>query len=266
MRRVVETARFVSRRSSIAANAGLAAFALVSAGAALAVGLEPRATLVAGRHQLRVTGTEQPCNPGNSFSLSVLVRQGGPPATGRSGTRACTRKAERWQVLVTVARGNALKPGTATAQARATVKRDTTIVASRLWTATLTLRCPAPPHSPKEGVITQTVLTPPGGRILPTGIAEIRRNNRQLGVLIVASGLKPNTSHDHYAVWLYNSPTDNILLGFVDPQVKSNGWLRSAGGLPARAGCFRLIYVSLETTANPTRPHRIALTGQFTIM
>ncbi len=77
--------------------------------------------------------------------------------------------------------------------------------------------------------------------------------------------MPPNTKHDAYAVWLYNSPTDSHILGFVNPGVGTNGRLSTAGALPTNASHFKQLIVTLETQSNPKRPGKIILQGTLTL-
>ncbi len=124
-----------------------------------------------------------------------------------------------------------------------------------------------------NGGTTTTATTPSGSKILaqinlnpPTagkskGIAEVLREGGKIGLAIVATGLKANTAHDAYAVWLYNSPSDAHLLGFVSPGVAANGRLQTAGALPANASHFHKLLVTLETKASPHSPGPTVLEG-----
>ena len=53
------------------------------------------------------------------------------------------------------------------------------------------------------------------------GIAEVLNEGSADGVAIVAQNMPPNANKppNAYAVWLYNSPTDAQILGFVNPGV-----------------------------------------------
>jgi hypothetical protein len=82
---------------------------------------------------------------------------------------------------------------------------------------------------------------------------------------IIAQGVPPNTAHDAYAVWLYNSPTDSKLLGFVNPGIKANGVLRTLGPLPTDASHFKQLLVTRETQAKPHGPGTIILQGGLNI-
>ena len=47
------------------------------------------------------------------------------------------------------------------------------------------------------------------------GIAEVFRRGSTTGILIAAQNVPPNSKHDAYAVWIYNSSSDAVRLGFV---------------------------------------------------
>jgi hypothetical protein len=111
-------------------------------------------------------------------------------------------------------------------------------------------------------VIAQINLNPPSGGTAK-GIGEVLRQQGKKGIAIVAQGLTPNTKKppNAYAVWLYNSPTDSRILGFVNPGVGTNGRLQTAGGLPINASHFQKLLVTLETQSNPKSPGTIVLEG-----
>jgi hypothetical protein len=112
-------------------------------------------------------------------------------------------------------------------------------------------------------VVAQINLKPPTGGTKPVGIAEVLQEKGKTGIAIVAQGLTPNTKKppDAYAVWLYNSPTDSRILGFVSPSVGSNGRLQTAGGLPTNASHFQKLLVTRESQSNPKAPGTIVLEG-----
>jgi hypothetical protein len=66
-------------------------------------------------------------------------------------------------------------------------------------------------------------------------------------------------------VWLYNSPGDAQLLGFVSPGVGKARRLSTVGRLPANASHFKKMLVTLETRANPMTPGQIVLRGSLTL-
>jgi hypothetical protein len=116
---------------------------------------------------------------------------------------------------------------------------------------------------PKARLVAQVNLRPPSGAGSAAGIAEILKAGANQAVAIIAQHLSPNGKHDAYAVWLYNSPTDSHLLGFVSPPVSSNGQLRTEGTLPANASHYHKLIVTLETQASPASPGKIALQGNL---
>ncbi len=83
-----------------------------------------------------------------------------------------------------------------------------------------------------------------------------------VGVVVVAQGVPANTTHDAYAIWLYNSPTDARLLGFVNQRVKADGKLQTEGALPPNANHFRQMLLTIETHGSPKAPGTIILQGQ----
>jgi hypothetical protein len=120
--------------------------------------------------------------------------------------------------------------------------------------------------STSASVVAQVNLTPPSGRSKAAGIAEVLRQGATKGIAIVAQHVLPNTIKppSAYAVWLYNSPTDARILGFVNPGVGSNGRLSTAGQLPANASHFKELVVTLETSGAPKTPGTIVLQGKLT--
>ncbi len=114
-------------------------------------------------------------------------------------------------------------------------------------------------------LIAQVNLVSPTGAKKTAGVAQVIRQGANTGLVIVAQGVPANTSHDAYAVWLYNSPTDSHILGFVNPGVKADGKLQTAGVLPANASHFKQLLVTLETQAKPHGPGKIVLEGALTL-
>jgi hypothetical protein len=119
--------------------------------------------------------------------------------------------------------------------------------------------------STAASVVAQVNLTPPSGRGKAAGIAEVLRQGATKGIAIVAQHVTPNTTKppNAYAVWLYNSPADARILGFVNPGVGSNGRLSTAGALPSDASRFKELVVTLETSGAPKTPGTIVLQGKL---
>jgi len=116
-------------------------------------------------------------------------------------------------------------------------------------------------------ILSQVNLLPPSGAKSPVGIAYVVRVRSQIGMLVAAEGLKPNTKHppNYYAIWLYNSGADDRFLGLVTPGVTSNGEFRLPSPLPSNASHFTKLLVTLETGVpkKPVdgQPGRIVLEG-----
>jgi hypothetical protein len=112
-------------------------------------------------------------------------------------------------------------------------------------------------------VLAQVNLTPTAAGSKAAGIAEVLREGTTDGIAIVAQNIPPNSTYppNAYAVWLYNSPTDAHILGFVNPGVGVNQRLSTAGGLPSNAAHYKQLLVTLETTASPKTPGTVVLQG-----
>jgi hypothetical protein len=125
-----------------------------------------------------------------------------------------------------------------------------------------------PTSGTSASVVAQINLSPPSGTKTSksAGIAEVLNEGRTDGVAIVAQNVPANTSKpaNAYAVWLYNSPKDAKLLGFVTPAVDKSGRLQTAGPLPSNASHFKQLIVTVETTAKPKAPGSIVLQGALT--
>jgi len=135
---------------------------------------------------------------------------------------------------------------------------STTAASTRSTTSTSTTSSASPQ------IVSQVNLTSPSSGSKTAGIAEVFKRGSTTGVLIAAQNVPPNSKHDAYAVWLFNSAGDSHLLGFVNPGVGSNGRLSTAGALPANAGHFKQLLVTRETARNPKAPGTIVLQGALT--
>ena len=112
-------------------------------------------------------------------------------------------------------------------------------------------------------VVAQTNLNPPAGtQSAAKGVAFVVKEGSAYGIVIEAAHVAPN-SHNAYAAWLYNSPTDVYRLGFVNPLVGKSGQLQVGSPLPANAGHFKQLLLTLETQSNPKTPGTIVLQGPF---
>jgi hypothetical protein len=166
-------------------------------------------------------------------------------------------------VLFFVLRGGHSKQHTASAPV------TTTTAPAASGSSTPTASTPTTTTSgTSASVVAQINLSPPSGTKTSksAGIAEVLNEGRTDGVAIVAQNVPANTSKpaNAYAVWLYNSPKDAKLLGFVTPAVDKSGRLQTAGPLPSNASHFKQLIVTVETTAKPKAPGSIVLQGALT--
>ncbi len=142
-------------------------------------------------------------------------------------------------------------------------------------TATSTASAPGTPttagrSAPACNPLTATVACPIARITLTSisntsiyGVAEVLQKGTQTAIAIAARGVPANTAKNAYAIWLYNSPSDTVRLGFVNPGVGKNGRLDTAGSLPANAARYRDLVISLETQQNPVAPSSTVLQGRF---
>jgi sigma-70-like protein len=109
-----------------------------------------------------------------------------------------------------------------------------------------------------------------GGKAI--GVATLVRRNGVPAMVLVGQGLPKCGRKFAYAVWLYNSPSDSRLLGFVtsndtkyDTCLRKGKRLEGASGLPDNFSRYRDVLVSRESgTTQPTRPGPIVLRGSVT--
>jgi hypothetical protein len=113
--------------------------------------------------------------------------------------------------------------------------------------------------------VARVILTSPSGDKKLAGAAVVVASGSKTGIVIRATGLTANTSHDAYAVWLYNSGVDSHLLGFVNPGVKSDGVLQAGSLLPGNVSHYKQLLITLETQAKPHQPGQIVLKGPLNV-
>jgi hypothetical protein len=110
-------------------------------------------------------------------------------------------------------------------------------------------------------LVAQLYLPAPSDARLPTAVGRVVEQRGALGLSILGLGLPANTKHNAYALWLTNGPGDSKLLGFVNPAVKTDGTLRTAGLLPTHAFHYHEILITLETRPAPSAPGPTVLKG-----
>jgi Sigma-70, region 4 len=132
---------------------------------------------------------------------------------------------------------------------------------------------PTTTDSTASQVLAQVNLRSPSGRGDALGAAQIVRRGGTLGVIMQGQGLPKCGRKFAYGVWLYNSPTDARILGFVnsdkpsfDTCLTTGNKLVAISGLPANASHYRHLIVTRETgSSQPTRPGTIVLRGDMTL-
>ncbi len=113
-------------------------------------------------------------------------------------------------------------------------------------------------------VIAQINLLPTVTGSKAAGVVFVVKQGTNTGIAIQAQHIPANGKRDAYAVWLYNSPTDSLRLGFVTPAVGTSGVLQAETVLPPNAAHFKQILVTDETTSQPRAPGKLVLRGNLT--
>lgn len=144
-------------------------------------------------------------------------------------------------------------------------KHSPTVASTRGATSSAGTTTPTSSTSTSNAkIIAQDNLNPPSGSSLPAkGVGLVVKDGKAYGLIIEAQHVAPN-NHNAYAAWLYNSPTDSLRLGFVNPAVGKNGELQVATALPANAGHYRQLLLTAETQSAPKTPGTVILEGQLT--
>ncbi len=104
-------------------------------------------------------------------------------------------------------------------------------------------------------------LKPPNPASKAVGLVDVASSHGELGFVVAAEHLSP-TRGFKYAAWLYNSPSEAVLLG-LGPTVSSSGTLKAIGLLPSDASRYRQIILTEEHSEKPTHPGTIVLGGAF---
>ncbi len=113
--------------------------------------------------------------------------------------------------------------------------------------------------TPQATLAGQITLTPAPGTAA-RGLAAVFARAARRGVAIAASGLRPTSAHVAYGVWLYNTPTDSQLVGFL-PAVKADGRVSAFADIPTGAVRFRTLVLTREASSRATTPGQILLSG-----
>jgi hypothetical protein len=106
------------------------------------------------------------------------------------------------------------------------------------------------------------VLTAPAGRASAAGDVLVRGGAMLL--LLQGRGLAPNHGNS-YAVWLFNAPGDDRLLGLISPPVGRGGTFSSGTTLPDDAVRFHSVVITLERNSSPASPGTVVLRGPLSL-
>jgi hypothetical protein len=162
-------------------------------------------------------------------------------------------------VLLTVIGGGSGKKQPTTAASNPSTTAHTTTGGSTAGTTGTTGTTGA---KSQAQIVAQVNLNPPSGTGSSKGVGLVVKDGSAYGLIIEAQNVAPN-SHNAYAVWLYNSSTDTLRLGFVNPAVGKTGKLQVGTGLPTNAGHYKELLLTLETQSNPKTPGQVVLEGEF---
>jgi hypothetical protein len=121
-------------------------------------------------------------------------------------------------------------------------------------------------------VVSQVNLNPPSASSSKAlAVAQVVSRGGTLGLIMQGKGLPKCGSKFAYGVWLYNSPADARILGFVnsdkpsfDSCLTTGNRLVAVSGLPTNASHYAQVIVTRETgSSQPTRPGTILLRGDL---
>jgi hypothetical protein len=162
-------------------------------------------------------------------------------------------------IVVVVQAGKSSRPtpltvGTATTSTTIPTHTVTTAATSPTGTATVTTQ-------PAARIVAVIEFAPPGGSGAAGAFANVLSQGTQRGFDLRAHGLAPTRGLFTYAVWLYNSETDALPLGFIAEQVTANGRAKAVGVLPPNAVHYRELIITREHTSHPLQPGPIVLAG-----
>ena len=184
-------------------------------------------------------------------------------------------------ILIAVVLIVALSRGSGAGNPNTTSRTGTTSTSASTPTSTSTSTPTSTPTSTSTTTATTTTTTAPAAnqKVLssinlypPTatkgvvGVAQLLQAGKTLTLVIVAQGVPANTRSNAYAVWLYNSPSSEDLLGFDDTRVGSSGRLQvETTRLPSNLGIYKQLLVTIETVEQPKVPGQVVLKGAFTV-
>lgn len=120
----------------------------------------------------------------------------------------------------------------------------------------------------QPSVVLQGVLRPPrGSNAKASGETAIinYKNANQFKLLIAAKNLKPAPQGSAYGVWLYNSPSQALFIGFPKATVNDKGTLEVVADLVPQTPTYGQVLVTLERASKPTTPGKVVLVGKISV-
>lgn len=119
---------------------------------------------------------------------------------------------------------------------------------------------PPPPGAGPVKVLRQVVLNPNAGNNQDVGAAIVAEQNNQTKIVVQAK-LGPPPNGQAYEVWLYNSNSDVVPLGF--PQPNQQGIFQGVGTLPPNYGNFHNVDVTLQKNGDQNYSGNSVLRGSL---
>jgi hypothetical protein len=158
-------------------------------------------------------------------------------------------------VVLTSSGGGPKHSGSGLPAATATTSQNASTTVTTTTGTTTTAAAPT--------LLAQLNLKSPTGVSSTLGVAQVIREQGITGIVILAQGIPANTSHNAYAVWLYNSAGSFKFVGFVRNLVTKTGKLSAEGQLPPGAAAYHRLLITLETQQKPSAPGEVVLSGPF---
>jgi hypothetical protein len=124
--------------------------------------------------------------------------------------------------------------------------------------------------TPKEQprVVLQGALRPPSGSSSKasgeTAIINYKNAN-QFKLLIAANKMTPAPQGAAYGVWLYNSPSQKLFIGFPKATVNDKGKLEVVADLVPQTPTYGQVLVTLERVEKPTTPGKVVLRAKISL-
>ncbi len=160
--------------------------------------------------------------------------------------------------IVVIGNGGSTAP-TATRKTQTSPPTSTTTAPTTTTTATN----PSTTTATTPQLLAALNLTSPVGETQTVGVVQVIRVGGTVGIVVAAQGVPANSTHNAYAIWLYNSSTSYERVGFITNLVGKSGKFATQGRLPSDAAKYDRILITLETQDKPTHPGEVVLSGPF---